>query len=382
MPKSDGQDDDPGVFAAVYRCLQAKFPRYIRRLITYSLYAFVTFYFVYMIVNPRLNHVDKYLIKVPIKVSNQAVAGYYLIIFFVGFTPPMVILTITGNWSASPFWYPQDKRWVIRAHVFFAFGWLLWSAVQVSLITLKNPDYHKASGVCLVILVFMPFVYTAMFSAYEKISPLGPHVTVMEIELALGLLTYLLAGLIAVVLDHWEWHTISMVGLCFGSGGPGLFRVLRTIREIVTRRIWRVKYYTNYADIHMDPVNLKNMHDVEATYFSITFCLEGIAVYIVYYFCGQYNDPLAITMSVVPFLIVGFNIILDYTCCKNLGFKFCLDYDFKTLKYDPKDPNFEKNKRPQSNPKDRDPSSVVKTESSVVKTEIKVSELTEMGKEI
>jgi len=348
----DSTNESVGAFKSTYQCLQFTCPMWCRLMITISMYAFTLIFFSYMIFNPELNH-DR--VSKQVRISNQAVGIYYLILFLVGFTPPMIILTITGKWSAAPFWYPNRKRWVIRLHTMFAFTWLLWSAVQVYLITLKNSNYHKVSGMCLVIFDFMPFIYTAVFSAYEKLSPLGPHVELMEIELGFGLLTFLMMGLITITTENYEGHMIAMVGLCFGAGGPGLFRVFRTLRETFSCRIWHYKHYTYYSDIHLDVENLKNTWDVEATYFTLSFCSEGVLVYFIYWLCDWYTHPLAIIIAIMPIGMCGINLILQKTCLKRINVSFSLDYNFKTLSFMPKHPNFEKNFHEQSNPAARAP---------------------------
>jgi hypothetical protein len=45
-----------------------------------------------------------------------------------------------------------------------------------------------------------------------------------------------------------------MMAAILGSGGAGMYRTLRTTREVITKRLWRPLDYTDYSDINFNPV--------------------------------------------------------------------------------------------------------------------------------
>lgn len=66
----------------------------------------------------------------------------------------------------------------------------------------------------------------------------------MEWSLGVGLCLYMSAGLVCIVLGYHDEHKIFMMATIVGSGGPGLFRVLRSSREFFTHRLFRPMDFT------------------------------------------------------------------------------------------------------------------------------------------
>jgi hypothetical protein len=186
----------------------------------------------------------------------------YVIILQIGFLPPLYNLVFHNKWTAPPFDYPKEKRIIIDLHTVPALLWLVIVCIQVLAITyIEFPRWHRIQGMMLFML-FSIFIFTALYSAQVRLSPLGNHVIFMEWILGLSIAGFMSGGLISIVLayvsgedgkpnqDYFTNHKIFMMATIMGSGGPGIFRVLRTFREIFSRRLWRPKVYCQYAQIN------------------------------------------------------------------------------------------------------------------------------------
>ena len=152
-----------------------------------------------------------------------------------------------------------------------------------------------------------------------------------------------------------------MIAAIVGSGGPGFFRVLRTLRETILRRVLRVDDFTNYDEIYFEDKdkndsqtslkNIDNMHHVESTYFCWAFLVVASLMYVPFYLAGYGDNAVAITVCVMPFGIVFISYLLRYWDEK-LSFTISFDYNFKTLKYNSQYEGFEDYKHGRSNPAD------------------------------
>ena len=80
--------------------------------------------------------------------------------------------------------------------------------------------------------------------------------------------------------------------------------------------------------------------------------ITGALQYIPYYLAGEGKHWAVLGICLVPYFGVFMSVALG---CMMPQYKFTwrLDYGFRTLKFDPANPNFEAHKNPQSNPADR-----------------------------
>eukprot|EP00494_Astrolonche_serrata_P031525 UN31794 len=239
-----------------------------------------------------------------VKAFNWYLPLFYLLIQ-VGFLPPLFIYIFTNQWTAPPFIYPKEGYDVIMFHIVPGFSWIILSSIQVKLITFDDHTYHRVLGGVFVILLFGGFIYTAFWSMKRKLSPLGTHVELMEKGLLLGIVFYFMGGIFYIILasrgpyeDNHQYfinHKIFMTACIIGAAGPGVFRVLRTIRETVTGRIWYVGKYVEYQSIkNRGGKDLDNLQDVESTYFNLAFLVNNLLMYVFYVLAGIQNEQWAI----------------------------------------------------------------------------------------
>ena len=306
------------------------------------------------------------------------VVNLYLPIFILfiqlGFAYSLYIYCKKQKWTASPFNYPPDKEQMINFHVIPAFIWLFTASLQVYLISLPNSIYHRILGMCLFFL-FAIFILTAIISVRKKLSPLGTHVEFMEWSLVLGSSLYLFLGIMFICLarkrnEFYEYHMIAMTCTIISSAGPGVFRVLRLIREACFKRLCKSDDYTNYEEVNFPGgddktkknslKNITNMHDVESTYFCLAFVITSLCMYVPFYLAGMGNNKFVLFCCTLPILIIMLSIFLG-TIYPEFKFKIRFDYDFKTTKFNKDDSSFEETKRDQSNPCDRNLAKINKT---------------------
>lgn len=250
---------------------------------------FVAF-LVYMMVQSSKAPSDRPLVQQ----SNLYLPLWYTIVYVGGILPTVMINAAAGKWTAPPFNYPPRKSYVVYLHVIPAVLWLLGSALQVFWTTVDNWAYHRVTGNPFMTTIFVTFELTAVYSLVTELSPLGHHVKFMEWSLVLGTFVYFALGMFYVSLgaDYHIGHKICMNVLIIDASGPALFRVLRHFRELVTGRLFKCNRFTNYADIPGNPRNLKNMHNVESTYFVMGFLVTNAYASFVLYKDGVlFNSP-------------------------------------------------------------------------------------------
>jgi hypothetical protein len=240
----------------------------------------------------------------------------------------------------------------------------------IAITYLDNPYWHRIQGMILFML-FAIFIFTALYSAQVKLSPLGNHVIFMEWVLGLSIAGFMCGGLISIVLayvnqkngkpdhEYFQNHKMFMMATIMGSGGPGIFRVLRTLREIYSGRLWYPSKHTEYAQINytfwrrergledlsdadrkISSENIKDFRDVESSYFCYAFIVTSGLMYIPYYWAGFGTHWIPIFVCTEPILGVAMSVIMG-KIWKDYHFDWRLDYNFRTLKFDPKNPNFE-----------------------------------------
>ena len=112
------------------------------------------------------------------------------------------------------------------------------------------PSAHIATGITVGVGIFGAFVSTAMYSRAVKVSPLGRHVMFLEWWLGVASGVYLFAALVAIALfnDHY-FHKVFMTFCILSSTGPGIFRALRSTRELVTGRLFKYDKYKLYDQV-------------------------------------------------------------------------------------------------------------------------------------
>jgi hypothetical protein len=286
--------------------------------------------------------------------GTKFVGMYYLLLTFIGFSPPLIIKGFTGRWTAPPFYYPENSARVLNSHVLPAICWLLLSTVQVFLISQAYYMGHRVLGNPIIFTNMVIFLITAVYSEVKKVSPLGDFVICMESALAIGVFVTFCTGMyfIAAASQNYfgdaefeknrvvliQHHKEFMILTIFYAGGPGLFRVLRTTREFLTCRLFQASRYSAYSDVPNTPY-LKSFRDVEATYFSMAFVITtSMAAYVLHLMDGLYW--MTILYLTFPFLAIL--LFVSLRCSPSLlnwlkldhqdmNWSFALDYNFDPL---------------------------------------------------
>lgn len=279
-----------------------------------------------------------------IKVFNIYLPIYYIFLQ-IGFLPPIIIFIKYGFLSAPPFIYPMDKSLILFFHVIPAFSWLALSVLQVRFLTYANRIGHQVLGMAFITLLYGGFAASAWYSKVRRLSPLGKHVMFMESGLLTGILLYFSSAIVFIVIGKWKalngesdaywWfnqHKILMIAAILGTGGPGVFRVLRTTREIVTGRIWTPLKYPFYrAILNRGGADLKDLQNVESTYFNLAFLLNNVIMFVPYYIEGKDLDNWYVWLILAfPCGYVILGMILAKCGCLN-NFKWQLDYSKETV---------------------------------------------------
>jgi len=272
------------------------------------------------------------------RLTTSIKVSWALYVFFlqIGFIPPLWIWGRTLRWTAPPFRYRYTKtgQGVVTSHTIPALLWLALVSFQIKFLEPGSYLYHRILGFPFLSGLFSIFIITAVFSEKLKISPLGRHVMFMETFLSLGLMLYFGAGAIFIIIGDQVSHRICMVALLIGSGGPGTFRVLRSIREFISGRLSQYDQYTFYDQLNeeLDPVslipNLQAVHqanmkigenaahltdfrNVESSYFCMAFIVTDIWLFLTYYLANQLNW-MSIMFCSFPIIVVIFGILLRF----------------------------------------------------------------------
>jgi len=271
------------------------------------------------------------------------IALFYVSFFYcctlIGFIPPIYLFYKTDLWSAPPFIYNRYKYVELTLHIAPGFLWLGLSLLQVYLAGTAI-DYHKLLGSMFMATVVGAFFVTAMWSAFVvKLSPLGSFVRWMETGLGMGILIYFIAGMYFIYTGNMEYHRLAMVATITAAGGPGIFRMLRSIREIVSGRILDIDNFGEYDAVVNFPVKWRNFSDVEATYFSMAFLTTDLLQFLFFYLTGNLNSFTLIYVFLPPFWIVLGKFLSGVY--ENMRFSFALNYDFKvsTAKFSKEEQN-------------------------------------------
>jgi len=254
-------------------------------------------------------------------------------VLFVGFIPPLSIwmLSKEAKWSAPPFMYNAEQRIVLVYHTFPAFTWLLLAALQVYFIN-EIPEMHAVTGVAMTIPIFGAFIVTAMYSRDRMLSPLGNHVMFLEFWLGTASALYLFISLVSMVFfDNKQMHKIFMTFCILSSTGPGVFRCMRTTRELLMGRLFQVAKYKWYDQALIKGANeseetrlarVKNLQDVESTYFASAFLVTNVGIALVFGAAGMLKEPIIVAGLIAPPAIIAFARICGHR------FTPCLDYNF------------------------------------------------------
>lgn len=303
----------------------------------------VLIYLVYCLIRSSLDTSPEYDSPY-IKVFNIYLPIYYLFLQ-IGFMPPIIIFIKYGFLSAPPYIYPMDKSVVLFFHVVPAFSWIALSVLQVRFLTYANKLGHQVLGMGFITLLYGGFAASAWYSKERRLSPLGKHVMFMESGLLLGILLYFSAAIVFIVVGKWKalnaeadaywWfnqHKIFMIAAILGTGGPGVFRVLRTIREMITGRIWSPLKYPFYRAIfNRGGEDLEDLQSVESTYFNLAFLLNNVIMFVPYYLedrdLGNWYVWVILSFP-TGYVILG--MILAKCGCLN-NFKWQLDYKKATV---------------------------------------------------
>jgi len=272
------------------------------------------------------------------KLTTSIKVSWALYVFFlqIGFIPPLWIWGRTLRWTAPPFKYRYTKQGqgVVTSHTIPALMWLALVSFQIKFLEPGAYMYHKILGFPFLSGLFSIFIITAVFSEKLKISPLGRHVMFMETFLSLGLMLYFAAGAVFIVIGDAVSHRICMVALLIGSGGPGTFRVLRSIREFIAGRLSQYDKYTFYDQLNekIDPVSLipgeqethianmrrgenadhlTDFRNVESSYFCMAFIVTDTWLFLTYYFANHLNW-MSLLFCSFPIIVVILGIILRF----------------------------------------------------------------------
>jgi hypothetical protein len=297
--------------------------------------AFVGFLVHMMIQSPKTAKIGPL-----IQQSNFYLPLWYIIIYCGGILPTIMINALTGKWTAPPFIYPPKGAATICIHVIPAVLWLVGSIVQVYLTTVGDFVYHRVNGNPFMAIIFVTFELSALYSLVKDLSPLGRHVKFMEWALAIGTFIYFVMGMVFISSGIPEYHTghkICMNVCMITASGPGLFRVLRHLRELVSGRLFQVSRFTNYADIPGSPY-LRNFRDVESTYFCLAFLITDAYAGLVFYREGiLFDSPwstLGWSFLILPVFAVVLSILLRFVPGIDEDFKWtpALNYNWPVLK--------------------------------------------------
>lgn len=277
--------------------------------------------------------------------ANIYVPLFYIVAIVGGILPTVAIHLWTGNWCAPPFNYSSEPKriGVILLHVVPAISWLVCSAMMVFSTTLSKFTFHRVLGLSWMQSIFIIFEVSSIYSLVSDRSPLGKHVQSMEWLLVVGTWFYFVLGMLFISIQTNEdtyhtGHKICMVTTMITASGPGFFRVLRHLRELVTGRIFKPTLFTNYSDVPNNSHNWKNFKDVESTYFCLAISLTTTYLTFVFYKMGTllHSDwsALCLVLVALPFVGVLVSILWRFVPGhhQDFDFSFALDYNFKVLK--------------------------------------------------
>mmetsp|Transcript_9766 Transcript_9766/g.14670 ORF Transcript_9766/g.14670 Transcript_9766/m.14670 type:complete len:686 (+) Transcript_9766:102-2159(+) len=274
---------------------------------------------------------------------------------FIGFIPPLIIWSSAGEWTAPPFRYNPEKKLILDYHTLPAFGWLLAATLQVYCIGHGMNEQHKQIGLVISVILFGGFFFTAMFSRGAKVSPLGDQTMFMELGLAFACIGYAILGMLAIAFGYVLLHKICMVACILDSSGPGIFRFLRTTRELIACRLGSVERYLLYDQVLL-PTNremnhiqrgsenearrakenwygrIRNFQAVESTYFVAAFVLTTFGVAVPYAMAGLIGHWLVIFILVMPVSWPFVGMMLG------LKFDWSWDYTFNVFDLAPMPP--------------------------------------------
>eukprot|EP00013_Stygamoeba_regulata_P028670 CAMPEP_0177665642 /NCGR_PEP_ID=MMETSP0447-20121125/21164_1 /TAXON_ID=0 /ORGANISM="Stygamoeba regulata, Strain BSH-02190019" /LENGTH=283 /DNA_ID=CAMNT_0019171751 /DNA_START=267 /DNA_END=1118 /DNA_ORIENTATION=+ len=249
-----------------------------------------------------------------------------------GFLPPIIILAFTGLWTAPPFVYNPKKYEQLFLHVFTSFLWIVLIFTQIHFIE-TNHWYHKLTGIVLAGVLIGFFVMTAIFSAFwVGLSPLGHFVQWMELGLGVGISLYMILAFYFAFTGDYESHKISIVAMACAAGGPGIFRSLRTTRELVSGRLLNVRQYGHYWDVLDCASGVRdNFVDVEATYFIAAFLTTDVLQYLFYVWIGKNEHPLVWLFCGFPLVWILLGIGLR-RYAPTLKFSLAANYTFNIVR--------------------------------------------------
>lgn len=200
-----------------------------------------------------------------------------------GFIQSSLIYMKSGEWCAPPFRYPEQQG-IIKIHSKLALTWLFISVLQPFFIyNKKYKKYHRLVGK-LSPIITIPFLLTAQMASKNHSEPVGPFVLFLQNSISIGVASYYSFGLYNKFINNdTDSHKNAMFAAILSSCGPGIFRALRTIRELRSGRLFKmgldINNYYNYEDygitVHGENANSVTYRSVQNFYFMAAFIVTG-----------------------------------------------------------------------------------------------------------
>lgn len=192
-----------------------------------------------------------------------------------GFAQSVGVYLKSGEWSAPPFKYPEQNA-VIKIHSKVAILWLIVSTLQpLFLLFESTKKYHRLVGK-LSPLISLPFLITAQIASNNHSEPVGPFVLYLQNMISAAVVFYYSNGLYNIFyLGDKEAHKNAMFSAILASAGPGIFRVIRTIREIRSGRFtFDINQFKEYSELDTNE-KMDNYQAVQNFYFMAAFVVTG-----------------------------------------------------------------------------------------------------------
>lgn len=275
--------------------------------------------------------------------SSLYIPIWYFLVCGWGLVPTMLIGALGGKWTAPPFYYPPPKSFIVTAHAAPAMLWLVGSALQIffaqeGLLSATADPWlqHRVLGMTGMTSIFVAFQITAIISLLADLSPLGRHVQFMEWNLALGSWLVFAAGLyyISTGPAGHTGHKICMSFVMLYASGPLAFRVLRHVRELLAGRLFSPGKFSAYSDL--EGKRLKDMRNVESTYFCIAFLMTNAYAFLFSYQSGiLLGDEkwLVYCLLILPIAGVLLGILMRFVpgISPDFQWRFQLDFSIETI---------------------------------------------------